>query len=134
LACCRRSAVLGDDLLEGLVQYSPREDLDVLLDVPRLGGTKAHNDLEELLALGLGLADGDGMETLEVSTDAVLLFDGEARRWCCDELFEEVDSIHRRHKELLLLSPVNTTDKDAVRGSLVDADRPEGALQLAAVL
>ena len=61
----------------------PREDLDVLLNVARLRVGEAHNDFEELFAVGFALGDSLRVESLEVAADAVLLFDGEAH---CDQL------------------------------------------------
>jgi len=70
--------VLGDDLLQSNGQYLPRKDLDVLFDVSWLGIGESHDDLEELLCLGFGLGHRIRFESFKVSSDSVLLLDGEA--------------------------------------------------------
>ena len=123
--------VLADDLLERVREHLPGEDLDVLLDVARLRSREAHDDLEELLAVGLALGHRQRPEALEVAPDAVLLLDREAHR---DERFEQVDRVDARDVALALLLPPDAADADAVRGPLLRGDGLEGGVDGAAVL
>jgi hypothetical protein len=89
------------------------EHFDVLLNVPRLWVAEPHDDLEELLALSSGFADGSRAKSLEVPADAVLLIDAKPIR-CSEKLLEEVNCIDRRDITRLLLLPPYATDAYAV--------------------
>jgi hypothetical protein len=73
--------VFADDLLQRVAEAHPFEDLDVLFDVSRLRLRQLHKESEEVLGRRLVLRDGVGLESLEVSTDSVLLFDREANAY-----------------------------------------------------
>lgn len=125
--------VLRDDLLECRSEILPPEDLDVLLDVPRLGVAEGHDHLEELLAFGLSLADCEGVEPLQIPSDPVLLLDGESR-WRDDELFQKVDGVNGCDEAFLLLGPVYAADADAVGRPLRQWHCSKGGLDMAALL
>lgn len=109
--------VFADDLLQGHRQDLPGEDLDILLDVTRFGIGESHDDLEELLAIGLSLGHGEWSEPLQVATNAVLLLDCEASGY---KLLKEVDGVDTGDKALVLLLPPDATDAHTVVWSLVD--------------
>jgi hypothetical protein len=90
-------AVFSNNLLERSLERLPREDLDVLLDIAGLWVREAHNELEELLAIRLDLGNGLWVETLEVTSNAVLLLHAKPA-WCCNKLFQEVDSVDGGNK------------------------------------
>ena len=129
----RRSAVLGDDFLEGLPENLPGENLDVFLDVPRFGVAKTHDNPEEVGALRLCLAHCQGVETFEVASDPVLFLNGKPSR-SGHKLLKQVDGVDRRHIAFLLLGPPDTANAGAVRGTFADADRTERHLELTPVL
>lgn len=104
--------VFANDLLEGACKDSPREDLDILLNVARLRTWEAHDDLEELFALRLGLGHGLRSEAFKIATNAVLLFYGEADS---DQRLQKLDSINTGDVAAVLLFPPNAVDVDAAR-------------------
>jgi hypothetical protein len=127
------STVLANNLLEGRLEDLPGEDLDVLLDVTRLGVGEAHDELEELLALILGLGYCDGVESLEVAADAVLLLDTEPVG-CGHKLLEKIDGVDRSDIAFALLRPPDTRDTDAVGRSFIDRHGLEVGCQCGALL
>lgn len=120
--------VFRDDLLEGLSQNLPGEHLDILLDVAGLGVRECHDDLEELLALCLGLADCLWAETFQIATDPVLFLDREPVGRG-DKLLQQVDSINTSDKALILLRVVDAADANAVRRALIHSHGFEGGCQ-----
>lgn len=104
--------VFADNLLQCMTQNFPGEHLDILLDVPGFRCGKAHDNLEEVLAVGLGLGNGERAETLEISPDSIFLLDGEAYP---DQGLEQIDGIHTCNKAFLLPTPVYATDANAIR-------------------
>jgi hypothetical protein len=85
--------VLRYNLLERWAEVLPPEDLDILLDISRFGVAECHDYLEELLAFGLSLTHGEGMEALQIPSDPVLFLNSKSG-WGNNELFQEVDSVH----------------------------------------
>jgi hypothetical protein len=126
-SAARANAILSDDLLEGRLENLPGKHLDVLLDVAGFGVGEAHNDLEELFAIGLGLGNGLGVESFQVATNTVLLLNTETG-WRCNELLEKIDSVDRCDIALTLLSPPYARDTNTVRWSIVDAYRLTGGV------
>ena len=114
-----------------MAQDLPRKDLNILLDVPRLWRRKAHDGLEEVLAVGFGLGDGERSEALEVPANAILLLDGEADS---DEGLEKVDGVHTGDEALLLAVPVNAADADTVRHPVLRGDGSEVSVDGTAML
>ncbi|KAK5633736.1 hypothetical protein RRF57_009450 [Xylaria bambusicola] len=111
--------VFRNDLLQCRPQYLPGKYLDILLDIPGLRGGEAHNSLEELLAFGLRLTDGQRPKALQVAADAVLLLNAEPVRRH-DELFEKRDSVDARDEALALLVPVDAANANTVGWPLAD--------------
>lgn len=97
-------AVLANNLLEGRFKNFPWEYLDVLLNVAGLGVGKAHDDLEELLAIWLSLGDCLRMEAFQVTANTVLLLDTETVRRG-DQLLEKVNSVDRCDITLAFFGP-----------------------------
>ena len=118
------TCIFANDLLESRVENPPREDLDVLLNVPGLGVREAHDQLEEFLAVLLGFGDGRRAESLEVAADAVLLFDGEAHS---DKSLQQLDGVNAGDVTLTLLCPIDAADADAIWRTLFRADWLEGS-------
>lgn len=116
------TCIFADDLLEGRCENPPREDLDILLNVPGLGVGEAHDQLEELFAVLLRLGDGRRAESLQVAADAVLLFDGKAHS---HKSFQQLDGVDAGDVTLALFCPVDAADADAVRRALFRAYRLE---------
>ena len=112
--------VLSNNLLEGRLQNLPGKHLDVLLDIAGFGVGKAHDDLEELLAVGLSLGHRLGVESFQVTADTVLLLDTETG-WRGNKLLEKINSVDRCDITLALFSPPYARNADAVRWSVVDA-------------
>ncbi len=106
------TCIFANDLLERGCQDAPREDLDVLFNIARLGVRESHDQLEELLAVGLRFRDGGRTEALQIAPDAVLLFHREADRHQC---LEKLDGVDTRDVALVLLGPPDTADANAVR-------------------
>jgi hypothetical protein len=81
LAACRtefelsNTYVFTDYLLQCMYKNLPRKHLDILFDV--LGIRKAHNNLEELFALRLGLGHHQRTKPFQVASNAILLLHGE---------------------------------------------------------
>lgn len=73
---------------------------------------KAHNDLEELLTLGLGLGYCHWSEALEVATNTILLLDSKPNP---DKSFEQEDGVDRGDIELVSLLPPDARDANTAR-------------------
>jgi hypothetical protein len=114
--------VFPDDLLQGVAKNLPGEDLDILLNVAGLRVREAHDDLEELFAVLLGLGNRKRAEAFEVSADSILLLNGKTNP---DERFKQVDSIHTCHETLILSFPANAADANAVWRALLRSYRLE---------
>lgn len=119
--------VLSNNLLEGRLQNLPGKHLDVLLDVAGFGIGEAHDDLKELLTVGLSLGHGLGVESFQVTADTVLFLDTETG-WRGNKLLEKIDSVDRCDITLALFSPPYARNADAVRWSVVDAYRLTGGV------
>jgi hypothetical protein len=119
--------VLSNNLLEGRLKNLPGKHLDVLLDIAGLGVGEAHYDLKELLAVGLGLGHGLGVESFQVTTDTVLLLDTETG-WRGNKLLEKVNSVDRCDITLALFSPPYARNAYTVRWSVIDAYRLAGGV------
>jgi hypothetical protein len=126
-SAARTNAILSDDLLEGRLENLPGKHLDILLDVAGFGVGETHNNLEKLLAVGLGLGHGLGMESFQVAANTVLLLDAETG-WRGNELLEKIDSVDRCDIAFTLLSPPYARNADTVRWSVVDAYRLTGGV------
>lgn len=111
-----KTYVFANDLLQGKAQDSPRENLDILFDVTRLRGREAHDDLEEFFAVGLGLGDREGTESFQVTTNAILLLNGESD---VDEGLEQVNGIHTGDIALIFTFPCNAANADALGDPLL---------------
>lgn len=121
------NAILSDDLLEGGLKNLPGKHLDILLDIAGFGVGEAHDNLEKLLAVGLGLGHGLGVESFQVSTNTVLLLDTETG-WRGNELLEKIDSVDRCDIAFALLSPPYAGNADTVGWSVIDAYRLAGGI------
>lgn len=126
-----RGCVLGNNLLKRIGKDLPGEDLDILLDVAGLGVGERHDQLEELSRLRLALRDSDGAESFEVATDTVLLLNREADG---DQGLEQVDAVDRGQEAVVLLSPVDARDNNAVRLTLSGGDGGKVAVDIVSVL
>ena len=109
----------------------PGEDLDILLDVSRLGVRETHNTFEEVFAVSLGLGDCQGTESFQVAADSVLLFHGEANS---HESLQEVYCVDTCDKALFLLFPVDAADGDIVDRAILWRDGLEGRTDRATIL
>lgn len=56
---------------------SSGKEFDVFLNIPWLGIGRLHDDIEEFLAIHLGLGHRERSADFEVSSDTVLFFDRE---------------------------------------------------------
>lgn len=121
------NAILSNDLLESRLKNLPGKHLDVLLDIAGFGVGEAHDDLEKLLAVGLGLGHGLGVESFQVSTNTVLLLDTETG-WRGNELLQKIDSVDRCDIAFALLSPPYARNADTVGWSVIDAYRLAGGI------
>jgi hypothetical protein len=126
-SAARTNAILSYDLLEGRLENLPWKHLDILLDVAGFGVGEAHNNLEKLLAVRLGLGYGLRMESFQVATNTVLLLNAETG-WCGNKLLEKIDSVDRCDIAFTLLSPPYARNADTVRWSVVDAYRLTGGV------
>ena len=70
--------IFANDFLQRVRQDLPWKHLDILLDVARLRIGELHDELEEVLAVGLAFGNGHRSETFEVAADAILLFHRES--------------------------------------------------------
>lgn len=68
-----KTYIFADNLLQSMRQDLPGIDLDVFFNVSRLGLRETHDDLEEFLAVRLGLRHRERPEALEIPTDAIFL-------------------------------------------------------------
>lgn len=118
------TCIFANDLLQSRGEDAPREDLDILLNVPGLGVGEAHDELEELLAVLLGLGDGRRAESLQVATNAVLLFHREAHR---HESLEQLDGVDTGDVALSLLRPPDAADTDTIWRALFRTNRLESS-------
>lgn len=114
--------VFANDLLQSARQILPVEDLDVLLDIAGLGIREGHDDLEELLAIGLPLGNRQRAEALQVPPYPILLLYRKPSR---HQLFQQVDGVDAGHETLVLLLPVNAADADALGGPVFRCNRVE---------
>ena len=112
-------------------EYLPREYLHVLLDIPWFRVREAHDNLEEVFAVGFGLGDSQGSESLEIAANAVLLFDLKAKG---HQGLQEIDRIDACDKALFLLFPPDATNADAVWRSVLERDRFEVGVDRASIL
>ena len=94
-----------------MAENLPWEDLDILLDIPGLGIGEAHDDLEEFFTVCFAFGDCFRMESLEIATNAILLFDGEAQSY---QLLEQLYRVYASGKTFLSLFPPNAADAYAV--------------------
>ena len=97
------------DLFQGFLKDRPWENLDVLLDVPRARLRESHNETEESLVATLILGDRRRLESLEISADAVLLFDGET---VANDCLEQIDDVDRGNVELFRIGATDAADHD----------------------
>lgn len=104
-------------------QYFPRKHLDILLNVAGFWVREAHDDLEELLAIWLGLGNRQRAESLEVAADSVLFLYREAN---IDQLLQQVNRIHAGNEAFVLVFPPDTTDTYAARCSSFWGDGRKG--------
>ena len=110
---------------------SPWKDLDVLLNVARLGMREAHDDLEEFFTLGLGLGHRCRSEAFEIAADAVLLLDSETNT---NQSLKQVDGVDRSHVVLFLLLPQDAADGDAAWSSVLRSHWCEVGIDGATIL
>lgn len=123
--------ILANDLLECHRQDLPREDLDVLFDIPRLRIGEAHDNLEEVLTVRLALGHCERLEALEVPSNTILLFDSEASS---NERFQKQDRVDARDKCLFLLLPPDAVDGAGVIFPFVLTDHLEAGMDVIALL
>lgn len=98
----------------------PWEHFDIFLDVAGFRCWEAHNDLEEFFTVCLGLRNGKRSESLQVSSNPVLLLHGEPHP---DQRLEQVYGVYAGHKALILAFPVDAADADAVGRPFLWSDR-----------
>ena len=67
--------IFGNYLVQRTPQNRPMEHLHILLDVSRLGGGELHNLLEKVLRVLAVFRNSLWVETLEVSSNPILLLD-----------------------------------------------------------
>lgn len=108
--------IFADDLLESRCQIFPVKHLDVLLDVARLGSWESHDNLEELLTLGLPLRYCQGAESFQIPPDPILFLNRESFR---NQLLQKINGIHTGNKALFAFFPIDATDTDARWRSLL---------------
>lgn len=123
--------VFADYLLQRMSKNLPWKDLDILLDVSRLGIREAHDGFEEIFAFGLGFGDSQWSEAFQVTSDAVFLLHGEADS---NKGLQKEDSVNARDKAFFFLFPPNATDRDAVGRSIFWSDALEVGMNCAAIL
>lgn len=92
-------------------QDLPWENLDVFLDIPRLRIRKPHDDFEKLFTVSFGLGYRERSEPFEVTSNPVLLLNGEAHS---DERLKQEDRVNARHVTVFLLLPPDAADADTV--------------------
>ena len=83
---------------------------------------EAHDDLEEFLALGLGLGYRHWSEPFEVATNTILLLNGEPNT---DQRFEQVNGVNRGNVKLVSLLPPNTGNANAAGLTVLRRDWTE---------
>lgn len=83
--------IVGEDLFQGGLEMDPWEDLQSLVNVPRLGVRVVHDVSVELLPLPLVLLERSRLEALEIAADSVLLLGRVARRHQALQQINDID-------------------------------------------
>ena len=113
MVCYQITHVFRDNLLERLTNIIPSEHLDVFFNIPRFWTREAHDELEELLTPRFAFGHSLGPESLEVTTDPILLLDREAST---DQRLEQVDRIHRGEETFVFVLAEDARYDDRVLG------------------
>lgn len=112
-------------------EYLPGKYFDVFLDIARFGMGKAHDNLEESLAIWSCLRNGEGAKTLEVATYAIFLLHGKAY---IHELLQKIYRVYTCDEALVLFFPPDTADADTTCIPTFSWSRLEGSRYGAAIL
>lgn len=114
--------IFANDFFQGMAQDFPGEDLDILLDVPRLWRRETHDDLEKVITLRLRLRNSERPKAFKIPPNSILLLDGKPH---ADQRLEQVNGIHARDEAFLPPGPVDAADANTVWCPILWGNRPE---------
>lgn len=123
--------VFAHDLPQRVRQDLPRENFDVLFDIPRFRLRESHDEFEERFGVRFALRNGERFESFEISTNSILLFDRETGP---DERFEEVNRVDRTDETFVPIVSEDARDGDRIRLPVVLSDGTEGDVDDVSVL
>lgn len=114
-----------------MAQNFPGKHFDILFDVPGFRGREAHDNLEKVLTVDLGLRNGERAEALKIPPNSIFLLDCKADS---NQRLEQVDGIHTCNKAFFLPIPVDATDANTIGCPILRGDRSEVSVDSTTIL